>query len=132
QAAGKRGGRFTESNASFIQFDQAIASDGPSLEVMSNLHAYLFRVQDFGDPYPDLATSWEWADPTTLVFHLRQGARFQDDNEVFPLGKAREIVGSDVVYSMERWLSLPNSKITSDVKDVYDSMTAPDNYTVQL
>jgi peptide/nickel transport system substrate-binding protein len=132
QGQGQRGGRFTPSTSSFIQFDQALASDGPSFEVMSNIHAYLFRVQDFGDPFPDLAESWEWLDPTTVIFHLRPGARFQDDNEVFPAGQAREIVADDVVYSMERWRTLPGSLITSDVRDNFVSMTALDPYTVEL
>ncbi len=128
----KRGGRFTPSTSSFIQFDQALSSDGPSLEVMSNIHAYLFRVQDFGNPFPDLATSWEWTDPTTLVFHLRAGYKFQDDNDVFPAGQAREIVADDVVYSMNRWVTLPGSQITSDVTDVFDSVSALDAHTVQF
>ncbi|MCZ7571331.1 MAG: ABC transporter substrate-binding protein [Ardenticatenaceae bacterium] len=126
------GGTFKPAARALVQFDQALSSDGPSFEAMSLIHGYLYRMQDFGDPIPDIAESWEWKNDTTLVFHLRHGVMFQDGNEVFPEGQGREVTADDVVYSMERWATLPGSKITSDVKDVYDSIEAVDKYTVQL
>lgn len=130
--AQKSGGILRPATGALIQFDQALSSDGPSYQAMSNIHGYLFRMQDFGDPIPDIAESWEWADDTTLVFHLRQGVTFQDGNDVFPEGANREVTADDVVYSMTRWVTIDGSTITSDVTDVFDSIEAVDPYTVQF
>lgn len=130
--AQKDGGIFRPATGALIQFDQALSSDGPSYQAMSNIHGYLFRMQDFGNPIPDIAESWEWTSGTSLVFHLRSGVTFQDGNDVFPDGANREVTADDVVYSMERWASLDGSTITSDVTDVYDSIEAVDPYTVQF
>jgi|GEM_PF-326028 peptide/nickel transport system substrate-binding protein len=128
----KFGGRLRASTGALIQFDEVLSSDGPSQQAMSSIHGYLFRRQDFGDPIPDLAESWEWTDDTTLVFRLRRGVMFHDGNEIFPEGKGREVVADDVVFSMERWLTMKGTKVTSDITDTYDSMTAVDKYTVRL
>jgi peptide/nickel transport system substrate-binding protein len=128
----KQGGIFRVAAGAIIQLDQALASDGPSYEAMSNIHGYLYRMQNYGDPFPDLATSWEWVDDTTLVFYLREGVTFHDGNEVFPEGANREVTADDVVYSMERWLTIPGSTITSDVTSVFESIEALDTYTVQF
>ncbi|MCR4391594.1 MAG: ABC transporter substrate-binding protein [Candidatus Acetothermia bacterium] len=77
-------------------------------------------------PKPELATSWELVDDTTWIFHLREGAMFQDDNEVFPKGQAREVVADDVAYSIQRAKELaPNLNLAS-----ITSVRAIDRYTV--
>ncbi|MBC7092441.1 ABC transporter substrate-binding protein [Candidatus Bipolaricaulota bacterium] len=79
-------------------------------------------------PKPELATSWELVDDTTWIFHLREGAMFQDDNEVFPKGQAREVVADDVVYSIQRAKELaPNLNLAS-----ITSVRAIDRYTVEV
>lgn len=51
---------------------------------------------------PSLATRWDISpDHKTLTFHLRTNVYFHD-NEVFPGGKGRRLVASDVVYSLRR------------------------------
>ena len=47
----------------------------------------------------ELAESWEWVDPLTLVVHLRHGVMFPDKPGVM---KARELVADDVVFSYDR------------------------------
>ncbi len=126
------GGIFRPVAAALIQFDSIFSSDGPSKQAMSNIHIYLYRKQNYGQPFPDLAESWEWADDTTLVFHLRQGVTFHDGNEVFPEGAGREVVANDVIYSMNRWLTTDGSTVESNVLDVFESMEALDDYTVQF
>lgn len=126
------GGVFRPATGALIQFDQALSSDGPSYQAMSNIHGYLYRMQNYGDPFPDIAESWEWIDELTLVFKLRQGVLFHDGNDVFAEGAGREVTAADVIYSMERWLNLEGSTITSDVRDVFGSIEALDDYTVQF
>lgn len=126
------GGTFRPATNALIQFDMTFCSDGPSSEAMSNIHGYLYRMQDLGEPIPDLAVSWEWEDDTHLVFHLREGVMFHDGNEVFPEGEGREVTADDVVYSMERWVNAEGSKMTADVKNFYVSIEALDRYTVRL
>ncbi len=43
-------------------------------------------------PQPDLATSWETPDPTTYIFHLRQGVTFHDGSP---------LTAEDVKYTFE-------------------------------
>jgi ABC-type transport system substrate-binding protein len=126
------GGIFRPATTALIQFDSIFSADGPSKQAMSNIHGYLYRKQNYGDPFPDLAESWEWVDETTLVFTLRQGVVFHDGNEVFSEGEGREVVADDVVYSMERWVNTDGSTIPSNVLDVFVSVEAIDDYTVQF
>jgi peptide/nickel transport system substrate-binding protein len=126
------GGTLRQASVGLVQFDQIFGNDGPSFAAMSLINTYLYRMENYGDPYPDLAESWEWTDDTTLAFYLRPGVMFHDGNEVFPEGEGREVVADDVVYSMERWLNTDGSAITGDVSDVFVSIEAVDDYTVQF
>ena len=79
-------------------------------------------------PRPLLATSWKAVDNTTWRFTLRRGARFQDGNAVFPAGRGREVVASDVVYSIGRFVKNSNAFTIGDIAGV----RAVDKYTVEL
>jgi peptide/nickel transport system substrate-binding protein len=74
-------------------------------------------------PQPALATSWDNPDPTTWVFHLRQGVKFHD-------GSA--FTADDVVYTFTTILD-PNFK--APFRSLYapiTSVTATDPQTVQF
>lgn len=59
---------------------------------------------------PSLAKKWEVSqDHTEYIFHLRTDVFFHD-HELFPGGKGRRMVASDIVYSFER---LINSSVAS-------------------
>jgi peptide/nickel transport system substrate-binding protein len=74
---------------------------------------------------PDLATSWEFADPTTLVFHLRQGVTFHD-------GQA--FTSEDVKTSLQWMKSPPQGKISTfrEAFAALDVVDTPDPNTVRL
>jgi len=72
-----------------------------------------------------LAESWEWTDPSTLVFHIRQGVMWQDKPGVM---EARELTADDVVSSWDRILAKP--AFVPGRYDWIDSFSAPDKYTV--
>ena len=49
-----------------------------------------------------LASSWEFSDPSTVVFHLRQGIHWQN---IAPVN-GREFTSDDIVYHWNRYLGL--------------------------
>ena len=61
-------------------------------------------VTDFR-PNPELATSWEFPDDRTIVFHLRSGVKYHD----LPPVNGREMTAEDVKFSFERRLQ-PDSR----------------------
>lgn len=84
--------------------------------------------KDDFQPMPHLAESWENPDETTWVFHLRKGVYFQDGNQVFPEGEAREVTADDVVYSVQRFMEVSTAFALGEI----DSVEALDRYTVQI
>jgi peptide/nickel transport system substrate-binding protein len=50
-------------------------------QVMSNVLQALVKLNDKSVPEPQLATSWDWTDPTTLVFKLRKNVKFSDGGD---------------------------------------------------
>jgi peptide/nickel transport system substrate-binding protein len=91
---------------------------------------YLFRAEAYlpeDAMRGELAESWEWEDPLTLVIHLRRGAMFTDKPGVM---KARELTADDVVFSFERVDESPK-KIASYF-DHIDSVEARDAHTVVI
>ena len=62
----------------------------------------------------ELAETWEWEDPLTLVIHLRHGVMFPDKPGVM---KAREFFADDVLYSFDL---VNNTTSTSFIGDLLD------------
>ncbi len=81
------------------------------------------------DPYVvgSLATSWEWATPLSVRFHLRQGVNFQDRPDVMA---AREMTSADVVYSLTRLIAVKGTLGTRYQE--FESAKAVDKYTVDV
>ncbi|MBN1643299.1 MAG: ABC transporter substrate-binding protein [Dehalococcoidales bacterium] len=53
----------------------------------------------------DLAESWEWTDPQTLIFQIRQGVHFMNK----PPTNGRELVADDIKWYYDRYLSFPTT-----------------------
>lgn len=128
----KYGGTLIIQTSALKQFDPIYMTDDPSFEVISNVFSFLFRRQGNGDPYPDLATHWEYEDDTTIIFHLRQGVMWHDDNAVFPKGASRQVVADDVVYTIKRAVETEDTTESPDFVASYESVEAMDDYTVKL
>jgi peptide/nickel transport system substrate-binding protein len=73
----------------------------------------------------ELAQSWEWEDPLTLVVHMRPGVMFQEVPNVM---KARELVAEDVVFTYSYLANSPR-RIPAYF-DHIDSVEARDERTV--
>jgi len=71
-----------------------------------------------------IAESWEYTDPLTVVWHIRQGIYWQD----VPPVNGREVIADDVVFSIDRQRSSP--RISPKYWGVVDTVTATDRYTV--
>ncbi|MEK7214838.1 MAG: ABC transporter substrate-binding protein, partial [Chloroflexota bacterium] len=77
-------------------------------------------------PGPDLAERWEQIDPSTYVFHLRKGVKFQNLAPV----NGREVAADDVIYSYnrQREQGRPNAGQLASVAGI----SAPDKYTIRI
>ncbi len=126
------GGTLVLRESGVVQFDPPLIADDPSFHVASQIYSFLFRVVD-NQAIPDLATSWDYQDEgKTVVFHLREGMTFQDDNPVFPKGQGREVVADDVVYSINRMINLEGTQVAADLATTFNSVEAVDAHTVKL
>ena len=73
----------------------------------------------------EVAASWEWEDPLTLVIEVRHGMTFPDKPGVM---EARELDAHDVVFSFERQRDSP--KAIPTYFDHIDRVVARDDHTV--
>src|SRR5262249_35490543 len=75
----------------------------------------------------DLAESWSQPSETTYVFKLRRGVRWHPKPPV----NGRELTAQDVVYSVERFLSVKGNANAYMLRAL-DRVEAPDPYTVKF
>jgi peptide/nickel transport system substrate-binding protein len=82
----------------------------------------LFDIDEKLNVVPQLATGYEWADPKTLVIHLRPNVTFQDGTPM----------DADAVkYSLDRHMTLPGSFRRSELSSV-DHVDVVDPLTVKM
>ncbi|GAI38768.1 unnamed protein product, partial [marine sediment metagenome] len=87
---------------------------------------WAFQAQAFVPPHiqkGQLVESWEFTDPKTLTFKVRQGVYWQDKPGVMD---ARELTADDLVYHFTRQLEAPKEYL---FKPFVDHFSAPDKYT---
>jgi peptide/nickel transport system substrate-binding protein len=75
----------------------------------------------------DLAESWTQPDETTYVFKLRRGVRWHNRPPV----NGRELTADDVVYTVDRFLTVKGNANAYMLKSV-DKVEAVDRYTVKF
>ena len=69
---------------------------------------------------PGLATSWEYTDDTTIVFHLRENVKWHN---------GESFTAADVLYSLNRCVNSSYTKSYSNMIDL-ENTVATDDYTV--
>ena len=78
----------------------------------------------------NLAESWETPDPLTIVFHIRQGVRWQDK----PPMNGRELTAEDVEFTLKRIKGWGKEGEPSQQFEIFrmpvESITATDKWTV--
>jgi len=90
-----------------------------------------FPVGDLTHVRPEVAQSWDVSkDAKTYTFHLRHGIKFSSGNT---------LTAADVIYTFERVVNLPKdpaswliTQMGIDAKNVDQSVTAPDPYTIVI
>jgi peptide/nickel transport system substrate-binding protein len=90
--------------------------------VFAGLCDKLFDLNEKLEIVPQLATGYEWADPVTLIIHLRQGVTFHD-GEVLD--------AAAVKYTLERHLTMPGSFRRSEIASI-DHVEVVDPDTVKI
>jgi peptide/nickel transport system substrate-binding protein len=82
----------------------------------------LFDIDEHLHIVPQLATDYEWADPTTLLIHLRPGVVFQD---------GEKMDAAAVKYSLDRHLTMPGSFRRGEISAI-DHVEVVDPLTVRV
>ncbi len=90
--------------------------------VFAGLCDKLFDIDAKLQIVPQLASSYEWTDPKTLVIHLRSGVKFQDET---PMDAAA------VKYSLDRHMTMPGTGRKAEIS-VLDHVDVVDPLTVRL
>ncbi|WP_116996993.1 ABC transporter substrate-binding protein [Desertimonas flava] len=106
------------------RFDPHMTSGYASYQVLENVFDTLVQPGDDLTMEPALATEWTVSDDQlTWTFTLREGVQFHN---------GRELTSADVVYSFER---IRDPEVASGVAyrlDAVDTITALDDYTVEI
>ncbi|MHA7984658.1 ABC transporter substrate-binding protein [Rathayibacter sp. CAU 1779] len=90
-------------------------------QVLTNVMQALVKLDSKSVPQPQLATSWKWTDPTTLVFQLRKGVTFSD---------GQEFTSADVKGSLERYIAQKQALAASLAIITSTSADTPDTFTI--
>src|SRR3984957_17213996 len=102
--------------------DPTLGSSYVGRIVFSGLCDKLFDIDAKLNIVPQLATGYEWKDPTHLIIHIRDGVQFQDG----------EKLNADAVkYKLMRDLTIKGSMRRGEVSSI-DSIDVVDPLTVQL
>jgi peptide/nickel transport system substrate-binding protein len=97
--------------------------DGGAYVVMHAIYDCLVRADVNGDPIPDLAQSWSYTNSTTIVFNLAHNAMWHD---------GQPFTADDVVYTVNTYLAHSDLPIMRLYVENVKSITAIDQYTVQI
>src|SRR3984957_7094895 len=90
--------------------------------VFAGLCDKLFDLNEKLEIVPQLATGYEWADPVTLIIHLRAGVTFHD---------GESLDAASVKYTLERDLTLAGSFRRSEIASI-DHVEIVDPATVKI
>ena len=90
--------------------------------VFAGLCDKLFDINEKLEIVPQLATGYEWADPVTLVVHLRPGVKFHDGTD---------LDAAAVKYTLERHLTMQGSFRRSELSAM-DRVEVVDPLTVRI
>lgn len=103
--------------------DPRLARDTSAARMQELLFNGLVSLSPNLEPQPDLATSWEFTSPTTLVFELRPDVTFHN---------GEPFTAEDVIYT---FTTLLNEELGAPRRSLYtpiESVEALDEHTVQF
>ena len=100
-----------------VSLDPYGTTDTPAIRVASCIFETLVTRDDNGEIAPGLAESWEIVDDTTYVFHLRQGVKFHN---------GEELKASDVAFSFSKIAESPHASSIRATIDFENSKAVDD------
>ena len=100
--------------------DPYMYNEIPALAVTEQIFNTLLRVDEKGNVVPELAESYEYASPTELIIKIKKNVKFHN-------GDTMTI--NDVVFSLNRMLEKPASRIMVEIIDKIDII---DDSTIKL
>jgi peptide/nickel transport system substrate-binding protein len=106
-----------------VGLDPNLVTAFSSFRRIDFLYNKLVRYNDRLEIEGDLAESWEFPDPRTAVFRLRQGVRFHS---------GAEMTSEDVKFTLDRVLDPATRSPGRSFIDVITAVETPDRYTVRL
>jgi peptide/nickel transport system substrate-binding protein len=133
--SGKKIFHYNESSG-IASLDPAFAKSQSVMWAVHQLYNTLVEPGEDLSLRPSLARSWTIdSSKTVYTFRLRNDVFFHDD-PVFPDGKGRRLVASDLVYSLSRIIdpqtASPGAWIFNDKLDSLQPFSAPDDTTFRL
>ena len=100
--------------------DPHTTNDQPSSRVAVQIYSQLVETDASMNIVPGLAESWEQVDSTTTLFHLRQGVKFHN---------GEELKASDVKFTLDRMMVSPT---VAHIVGAIDSVKVVDEYSVKV
>lgn len=116
--------------------DPAFAKNQSIMWAVHQIYNTLVEIDSNLNIVPSVASRWEVSeDRLVYTFHLRNDVFFHD-NPVFPGGKGRKLVASDIVYSLQRIIdktvASSGAWIFNNRVDTQEPFTAIDDSTFRL
>ena len=122
-------GGLTHEELSLWDWTRGPEGTGELLMSYSGFHRQAYYVGN-------MAESWEYKPPDTMVLHIRQGVHF-GYNPAFEASKlvnGREMTANDVVFTLKRLFSEPGAYLYNSYNALAKviQITSPDKYTVNI
>jgi peptide/nickel transport system substrate-binding protein len=120
----RRGGILRLTTNPVVNLDPHRLTSGGGITVVRPSVNFLVRVDEHGNPAPDLATSWTPSDDvTTWTFKLRQGVKFHN---------GAPLTAADVVATYQRLIDKSSGSTAASALNMLtgDGVSAPDDSTV--
>ena len=105
--------------ADVTSFDPHVGKETPAVAITNHIYDTLVTVDpETNEVVPQIAESWEILSDTEYRFHIREGLKFHN---------GEDLTAEDVKYSLDRAIASP---AVSYVVDFIDEVIVEDDYTV--
>ena len=109
-------------NADPTNLDPYGTTDSPAIRVTKQIFEGLVTRDDEGNVIPALAESWEVVDDCTYIFHIRQGVKFHN---------GEELTANDVAFSFSKIGESPHASSLRASID-FENSRVIDEYTYEM
>ena len=106
-----------------VNLDPVQALDTPSSRVIEQIFDPLISYDEGTKYVPNAAKSWENPDPLTWIFHLREGMKFHNGEEV---------TAEDLVYAWRQFLPVTDFEAPRNRLFMVDEIIKMDDYSVKV